>query len=87
MMSSTLGSNSGSQQPFMRAKHLETVSQQLHHRFHHQLLIITHQLLIARPNCFLRIGTRDVIMDDGIANPCAPMIGHTWLMSIFKEEK
>jgi hypothetical protein len=51
MISSMLGSNSGSQQPFMRAKHLKLSSQQLHHnfitvgfiifhhRFHHNYLV------------------------------------------------
>ena len=55
----------------MRAKHFETVSQQLHHEFHHKFhhklphrfsSSFHHQLLIARPNSFLRIGTRDVII-------------------------
>ena len=39
----TLGSNSASQQPFMRAKYFETVSQQFHHHF--IITFITHRFI------------------------------------------
>ena len=66
-MSSTLGSNSGSQQPFMRAKHFETVSQQLHHRFHHKF---HHNLIIARAKFFfVDWGLQDVVKTYYIPHP------------------
>ena len=62
MMSSTLGSNSGSQQPFMRAKHFETVSQELHHKFHHRFHHkFHHNFIIARAEFFVSNWDSDVM--------------------------
>ena len=60
---SKLGSNSGSQQPFMSAKYFETVSQQLHHNFIIGFIIIHHNYLItsSRGRINLLIGTLDVM--------------------------
>ena len=43
MISSTLGSNSGSQQPFMRAKHFEAIFTAItfhHHLYHNYLFFV-----------------------------------------------